>query len=237
MLKIRQQIRNQTKPNLVLIFLYSLYHLLLFPELLKRKKSQLLQTLVSGTYSYLLPKIYFSNECFYIYIYIYMVSVLWLCLELFMYRIYKKFHIIQQVCSIYVYVYIDLSGYIYKETHILCEYIYSTNGRKLNGQLSCHSLYIYIYIYTHTHTMVEMSRRHPIKLLIIFLLLHKFPWKFVCGTLIQAIGLMSRVFANGSGDRGSILGRVIPKTQKNGTSSPTPWCSSYRKGSLRVTLD
>ena len=29
-----------------------------------------------------------------------------------------------------------------------------------------------------------------------------------------AIGLMSRVFANGSGDRDSIPGRVIPKTQK-----------------------
>ena len=29
-----------------------------------------------------------------------------------------------------------------------------------------------------------------------------------------AIGLMSRVFANGLGDRGSIHGRVIPKTQK-----------------------
>ena len=28
------------------------------------------------------------------------------------------------------------------------------------------------------------------------------------------IGLMSRVFANGSGDQGSIPGRVIPKTQK-----------------------
>ena len=30
----------------------------------------------------------------------------------------------------------------------------------------------------------------------------------------QAIGLMSRVFANGPGDRGSIPSRVIPKTQK-----------------------
>ena len=30
----------------------------------------------------------------------------------------------------------------------------------------------------------------------------------------QAIGLMSRVFANGPGDQGSIPGRVIPKTQK-----------------------
>ena len=64
-------------------------------------------------------------------------------------------------------------------------------------------------------------------------------------------------------DRGSIPGRVIPKTQKwylippcltlsimryrsrvkwsnpeNGvTPSPTSWCCSYWKGSLRVTLD
>ena len=30
----------------------------------------------------------------------------------------------------------------------------------------------------------------------------------------QAIGLMTRVFANGLGDRGSIPGRVLPKTQK-----------------------
>ena len=30
----------------------------------------------------------------------------------------------------------------------------------------------------------------------------------------RAIGLMSRVFANGSGDRGSISGRVIPKTRQ-----------------------
>ena len=70
-------------------------------------------------------------------------------------------------------------------------------------------------------------------------------------------------FANGPGDLGSIPGRVIPKTQKmvldasllntqhykvrikgkveqfrEGVApSPTPWCSSYRKGSLRVTLD
>ena len=65
------------------------------------------------------------------------------------------------------------------------------------------------------------------------------------------------------GDLGSIPGRVIPKTQKmvldvsllntqhykvrikgkveqsrEGVApSPTHWCSSYRKGSLRVTLD
>ena len=29
----------------------------------------------------------------------------------------------------------------------------------------------------------------------------------------MAIGLMSRMFTNGPGDRGSIPGRVIPKTQ------------------------
>ena len=71
------------------------------------------------------------------------------------------------------------------------------------------------------------------------------------------------MFANGSGDLGSIPGRVKPKTQKmvldasllntqhykvrikgkveqsrEGVAPfPTPWCSSYRKGSLRVTLD
>ena len=81
--------------------------------------------------------------------------------------------------------------------------------------------------------------------------------------LYPDIGLAVRVFANGPGDLGSVPGRVIPKTQKmvldasllntqhykvrikgkveqsrEGVApSPTPWCSSYRKGSLRVTLD
>ena len=80
---------------------------------------------------------------------------------------------------------------------------------------------------------------------------------------IPDIGLGVRVFANGPGDLGSIPGRVIPKTQKmvldasllntqhykvrikgkveqsrEGVAPfPTHWCSSYRKGSLRVTLD
>ena len=36
-------------------------------------------------------------------------------------------------------------------------------------------------------------------------------------TLRKNIGLGVRVFANGPGDLGSIPGRVIPKTQKNGT--------------------
>ena len=80
---------------------------------------------------------------------------------------------------------------------------------------------------------------------------------------VPDIGLAVRVFANGPGDLGSIPGRVIPKTQKmvldasllntqhykvrikckvkqsreGVVPSPTPWCSSYRKGSLQVTLD
>ena len=74
---------------------------------------------------------------------------------------------------------------------------------------------------------------------------------------------MGRVFTNGLGDWGSILGLVIPKTQKwylmppyltlniiryesrvkwnnpgnRVAPSPTPQCSSYWKGSPRVTLD
>ena len=71
---------------------------------------------------------------------------------------------------------------------------------------------------------------------------------------------MVRVFTNVPGDLGSIPGRVIPKTQKmvldatllntelykvrikgnpgkGVATSPTPWCSSYRKGSLWVILD
>ena len=71
---------------------------------------------------------------------------------------------------------------------------------------------------------------------------------------------MVGVFANGPGDLGSIPGQVIPKTQKmvldaillntqyykvcikskveqsreRSSASPAPWCSSYRKGSLRL---
>ena len=88
--------------------------------------------------------------------------------------------------------------------------------------------------------------------------------KFIlCLCFFSSLGLGVRVFANGPGDLGSIPGRVIPKTQKmvlegsllstqhykvrikgkveqsrKGVApSPTHWCSSYRKGSLRVTLD
>ena len=80
---------------------------------------------------------------------------------------------------------------------------------------------------------------------------------------ILDIGIMVRVFTNSLGDLGLIPGRVIPMTKiivldailfniqhykvrikskvnnaGNGVApSPTPWCSSNQKGSLRVTLD
>ena len=83
--------------------------------------------------------------------------------------------------------------------------------------------------------------------------------KLISYISLPDIGLGVRVFGN----LGSIPGRVIPKTQKmvldasllntqhykvrikgkveqsrEGVApSPTHWCSSYRKGSLRVTLD
>ena len=47
----------------------------------------------------------------------------------------------------------------------------------------------------------------------------------------RAIGLMSRVFTNGSGDRGSIPGRVISKTQKWYLIPPCLALSIIRLGS------
>ena len=113
----------------------------------------------------------------------------------------------------------------------------------------------HIIIFIGTNSMTQLcfhGRRHVSRLLFSF-------------SLEQAknIGLGVRVFANGLGDLGSIPGRVIPKTQKmvldasllntqhykvrikgkveqsrEGVApSPTHWCSSYRKVSLRVTLD
>ena len=98
--------------------------------------------------------------------------------------------------------------------------------------------------------------RHPF-------IIHFSSSSYLVSFLLWDIGLGVRVFANGPGDLGSIPGRVIPKTQKmvldasllntqhykvrikgkveqsrKGVApSPTHWCSSYRKGSLRVTLD
>ena len=88
-------------------------------------------------------------------------------------------------------------------------------------------------------------------------------WWYDFSIRLPDIGIMSRVFTNGPEDRGSIPGRVIPKTQKcylmppcltgsiiryvsrvklgnpgKGVSpSRTRWCSRYKKRSLRVTFD
>ena len=93
--------------------------------------------------------------------------------------------------------------------------------------------------------------------------IHLNAYKQMTDFQLLLIGLGVRVFANGPGDLGSIPGCVIPKTQtmvldasllntqhykvrikgkveqsrKGVAPSPTPWCSSYRKGSLRFTLD
>ena len=84
-------------------------------------------------------------------------------------------------------------------------------------------------------------------------------------TIYWSIGIMVRVFTNGPGDRGSILGLVIPKPQKkvldaslllcltlsnirygsrvkwNNTGkgvapSPTLWCNSFEKGTFELPL-
>ena len=46
------------------------------------------------------------------------------------------------------------------------------------------------------------------------LYLYIYRYIFIRNQIKKSTGLTSRVFANGLGDRGSIPGRVIPKTQK-----------------------
>ena len=107
---------------------------------------------------------------------------------------------------------------------------------------ACVCVHVCVYVYTYIHTYVYI---------------------YIYIYIVPDIGLAVRVFVNGPGDLGSVPGRVIPKTQKmvldasllntqhykvrikgkveqsrkGVVPSPTPWCSSYRKGSLRVTLD
>ena len=85
----------------------------------------------------------------------------------------------------------------------------------------CVYIYIYIYIYTHTHTHWTLAK-----------------WL---------------VFTNGLGDLGSKTQNMVldatllnPQVRTKGEMSnsgkgiapfPTPWCSSYQKESLRVTLN
>ena len=137
----------------------------------------------------------------------------------------------------------------------------------------CKWWFLYIYLSIFANTIIDFKfaciQKHSIKnyfnhenLLLVFVKQIQPRW-WLSARMIPDIGLIVREFANGSGGRGSIPGRVIPKTQKlvldatllntqhykarikvkwcnpgkGVTPSPTPWCSSYRKGSLRVTLD
>ena len=60
------------------------------------------------------------------------------------------------------------------------------------------NLHINHFVKCHRHKPESVQENVP----------HKILWAY------RAIGLMSRVFANGLGDLGSVPGQVIPKTQK-----------------------
>ena len=151
------------------------------------------------------------------------------------------------VCS-----YLFISVWSYMST-----YSYLSVCSCLSFFLSVHiylSIHIYLfpfclsegsYLYVHICSYMSVKTYSSLCLYLPFI---SFPWS-----------LFTNLFANGPGDLGSIPGRVIPKTQKmvldasllntqhykvrikgkveqsrEGVApSPTPWCSSCRKGSLR----
>ena len=134
----------------------------------------------------------------------------------------------------------NLNSYV---SHLFCFYKHRLNGdREFNSyEEPCFTLVTTIYL--------SRKRAQPLKGRGAYIYLSSY----------QQI----RCLINGPEDLGSIPGRVIPKTQKmvldasllntqhykvrikgkvkqsrEGVApSPTPWCSSYWKGSLRVTLD
>ena len=58
--------------------------------------------------------------------------------------------------------------------------------------------------------------------------------------LNRALGQMSRVFANGLGDEGSVPGRVIPKTQKMVTDAALLITQHYKvwiKGKVELSRE
>ena len=83
----------------------------------------------------------------------------------------------------------------------------------------CVCVYIYIYIYTiyptpplgQDMTQGQMDTHPETTICLIKIYKSKFVYTY---TDLLKNGLMSRGFANGLGDLGSIQGRVIPKTQK-----------------------
>ena len=151
--------------------------------------------------------------------------------------------------------------YTHTHTHTyIYIYIYKSTGFGINLQgFICHktqvTIYIYIYeilcactyiIHTHTHTHT-----------------HTYIYIYIYIYISRLISLVGRVFAKSPGDLGPSSGRLISKTFKivllppcltlciiryvsrvkcrnsgEGVApSATPWCSSYWKRSLRVTID
>ena len=116
------------------------------------------------------------------------------------------------------------------------------------------SLVLLLILHRWFHLLLSNTNNNKYQLLI---------WRQWSGYKYRLIGLVGSVFANGPGDLGSILGRVLSKTKKmvldnsllntqhykvrfkdkveqprkRSSSPPTPQCSSYWKGSLRVILD
>ena len=174
--------------------------------------------------------------CWSIYINIYILRHIYIHTNIYTY-IHKY--------TIYMYIHTNIYTYIHKYTIYM--YIHT------NIYTYIHKYTIYMYIHTNIYTYIHKYTIYMYIYTNIYTYIHKQP----------DIGLAVRVFANGPEDLGSIPGRVIPKTQKmvldasllntqhykvrikgkveqsrEGVApSPTPWCSSYRKGSLRVTLD
>ena len=113
----------------------------------------------------------------------------------------------------------------------------------------CTYMYIYIYRYIYIYTYMYLY-------MYIYAYIYIYIYVYICIYICMYIyGLLCRVFNNGLGNRGSILGRVIPKTQKmvldtsllntqhykvrikgkiepsrEGVApSPTSWCSKLSK--------
>ena len=156
---------------------------------------------------------------------------------------------------VYKYIYIHICVYIYILIYI---YICFTYIYVCAHVCACVRFTFFMCLCSHRFfwkTLIYISRYH------ISFITCTFYSKL--NSILIPYGPAVRVFANGPGDLGSIPGRVIPKTLKMvldttllntqhykvrfkgkveqfwewSSASPTPWCSSYRKGSLRVTLD
>ena len=146
--------------------------------------------------------------------------------------------------TIYIYIYI-INIYI----SVITSWHPKNNGR---------GLFMYrIYEEFHVNLWAKTNKINQIKVVFLFVITYIYIYIY-----IKPAYCCNRVFANSLWDRGSVSGRPIPKIQKmvldaslfntqhykvrikgkwsnpwkGVVSFPTPWCSSYWKGSLQVTL-